>query len=175
MQTGERFATEFAQNSRRVYTYILSLLPSPSDADEIFQDTSAVLWQKFSEFEPGTNFGAWACRVAYFRVMSHLKRVRTDRLVFDERFVEAVDAQVRPLHADEDLERARHRAMLACLERLDVPQRDLLRARYTDGATAMSVARTLGTTPNAVRKTLARLHRTLLRCIESRLRQEPQS
>lgn len=131
-----------------------------------------MLWQKFGEFEPGTHFGAWACRVAYFQVLSHLKRRRSDRLVFDEHFIEAIDAHARRMPDNNELYRQRHRAMLRCLETLDPQQRRVLQERYAAGATAVSVARSLGTSPNAVRKTISRLHRSLLRCIEQRLSRE---
>jgi hypothetical protein len=30
----------------------------------VLQDTSAVLWRRFHEFQEGTHFDRWACRVA---------------------------------------------------------------------------------------------------------------
>jgi len=39
-----------------IYAFILFLLISPSDADDILQETLTVMWKKFDEFESGTSF-----------------------------------------------------------------------------------------------------------------------
>ena len=59
---------------RMVYGYILSLVPNWADADEILQETNIRLWEEFEKFQPGTNFAAWAIRVAHFQVLTWRKR-----------------------------------------------------------------------------------------------------
>ena len=49
----------WVQNQRRIYGLILALVPNGPDADDIPQETCAVLWQKFDEFDPGTNWADW--------------------------------------------------------------------------------------------------------------------
>ena len=78
------FVALFAAHDRGVYKYILMLLADPHATQEVFQETSVTLWQKFEEFEPGSNFFAWACRVAYFEVMKYRQTCRRDRLRFGE-------------------------------------------------------------------------------------------
>ena len=69
------FVSLLTGHQRKLYSFILSLLRNPSDADDVLQETNLVLWQKCNEFEPGTNFGAWAFRVAQFQVMAHRKKM----------------------------------------------------------------------------------------------------
>ena len=57
---------------------------SHHDAEEVFQNTSVVLWNKFGEFEPGSNFFAWASRVAYYEVLNLMKQRRRSRTFSDE-------------------------------------------------------------------------------------------
>src|SRR5262245_28464343 len=83
------FVTLWSAHSRRVYAYIYSLVANWSDADDIFQETSIVLMQKFQEFEPGTSFFAWACRVAYNKVLVHLKNRKSHEHI-DERLLELI-------------------------------------------------------------------------------------
>ena len=64
------FVRLYTASSRRIYTYILTLLPNRTDAEDVFQDVSVLLWEKFPEFTPGTQFSAWACRIAYFKALS---------------------------------------------------------------------------------------------------------
>jgi DNA-directed RNA polymerase specialized sigma24 family protein len=39
-----------------MYTYIRSQVLSAHDADDIFQEVGAVLWKRFDEYRPDTDF-----------------------------------------------------------------------------------------------------------------------
>ena len=56
------------QHQRRIFSYIYTLVPSRSDAEDILQETSLVICEKFSDFKIGTDFAAWACQIAYWEV-----------------------------------------------------------------------------------------------------------
>src|SRR5690606_9661712 len=86
----EQFVRLLASHERRIYAYILSLVPNWADADEIFQETNVRLWRDFAEFEPGTNFAAWAIRVAYYQVLTWRKRAARDQLIFDDDMVQSI-------------------------------------------------------------------------------------
>ena len=53
--------------------FIGVICPNRDAVDDILQDTSRVIWEKRHEFESGTNFGAWARRIAQIQTMSYLK------------------------------------------------------------------------------------------------------
>ena len=57
-----------------LYAYILTLHPDRVNAQDILQETNLVLWQKAGELRGGTNFKAWAFRIAYFQTLAQLKR-----------------------------------------------------------------------------------------------------
>src|SRR5215218_100140 len=69
------FLRLFLQNQRRLYAYILTLLPNRADADDVLQETSLVMWDKFDPADPPTDFLAWARRVAYHKVLDFYKKV----------------------------------------------------------------------------------------------------
>src|SRR5262249_54956902 len=46
------FLPLFLQNQRRLYAYILTLLPNRADADDVLQEASLVMWDKFDERAP---------------------------------------------------------------------------------------------------------------------------
>ena len=50
---------------RKLFGYILTLVPSRADAEDILQETSLTICEKFSDFESGTNFYSWACQIAF--------------------------------------------------------------------------------------------------------------
>ena len=74
----------------RLYAFILTLVGNPDQASEVLQETNLVLWQKAEQFEIGTNFMAWALKVARFQVMAFRKKQSRDRLVFSEAATERV-------------------------------------------------------------------------------------
>ena len=58
------FTHYLAATQARLYGYIHSLIPDINDADDLYQQTALVLWNKFGEFDRGRDFFAWACGVA---------------------------------------------------------------------------------------------------------------
>jgi len=76
-QRNLRFVRLFAQHEHQVYACIVSALANWSDADEVMQETSVALWEMFDRFQEGTSFTAWACQIAYFRVLPREARPRS--------------------------------------------------------------------------------------------------
>ena len=110
--------------------YVLSLVPRWSDAEEIVQQCSLILWKKFSQFRPGTNFFAWACQVARLEVKDFRKRQRREQIVFSDEFIDAVADEVFEMQAELP---AQLHALQGCVEKLSRDQRELLRLRYNEG------------------------------------------
>ena len=81
------FVRLLTQHERRVYGYILRMVPNWCEADEVLQETNIRLWEEFDRFEPGTDFAAWAIRVAHYQVLTWRKRRDRSRLVFSEEAV----------------------------------------------------------------------------------------
>ncbi len=68
-QRTAEFVRLYTAHSRRIYTYLLTLLPQRADAEDVFQEVGTLLWEKFCDFTPGTNFAAWACKIAQFQAI----------------------------------------------------------------------------------------------------------
>jgi RNA polymerase sigma-70 factor (ECF subfamily) len=73
------FVLLITSHQAAIYAYVLTLLPDRVAAQDILQETNLVLCRKRDEFEPGTNFKAWAFSIAYWQTMAHLKRAGTRR------------------------------------------------------------------------------------------------
>jgi RNA polymerase sigma-70 factor (ECF subfamily) len=158
----DAFVRLLGQNQRRLYLYVVSLAPNQDDAEEILQETNLVLWREFDRFELGTNFGAWACRVAFNQVLAWRKRKQRDRLRFSEEFLHAVAREAED-RADELEERSR--LLAGCMDKLPASQRDLLRLRYGEGLPIDSIARREERTIDAVYRALSRIRQTLHDCV----------
>jgi RNA polymerase sigma-70 factor (ECF subfamily) len=138
-----RFLPLFLQNERRLYAYILSLLPHRADADDLLQDVSLVMWDKFDAEHPPTDFIAWGCRIAYFKTLDFRKKRQRSRVRFSqamlERIAESGVEQAVALQLDE-----RREALYACIDKLSTRDRDLLKQRFAEGATTASTAGQVG-------------------------------
>lgn len=163
----DEFVDLFSANARRVYGYIYAMLPRWNDADDVFQETSRVLWQKFDQYAPGTNFFAWAREVARFQVLYHRQRQQRSRLTFTDSFFEAVAKTAA--EQSERLE-AEQKALAECMEKLKERQRAIVLARFAPDATPKTAAEKLGMTVDAVYKALGRIQSILLDCIEQAIR-----
>jgi RNA polymerase sigma-70 factor (ECF subfamily) len=167
--SGERFVRLFLQHQRRIYGLILALVPRGADADDILQEACAVMWQKFGEFQEGTNFPAWALRIARFQVMAYYSTQRRQKARLSD---ETLDAVVERMAARAPREDARSAALDGCLEGLPDPDRTLLALRYHGGASVEEVARRSGKTVEAAYKALNRAHDRLLQCMRGKLGME---
>ncbi len=160
----DEFVDLFSANARRVYGFIYAMLPRCADADDVFQETSRVLWQKFGEYRSGTDFFAWSRQVARFQVLYFRQRQQRSRLKFTDAFLDAV-AETAAERSDR-LE-AEQRALAECMEKLKIRQRQIVLERFAPEATTKSAAEKLGMTTDALYKALARIQAKLLECIET--------
>ena len=159
----EQYLQDVTHAQRGLYAYILSLVHDLAAADDILQETNLVLWRKRDQFEAGTNFRAWATRIAHFQVMAWRKTHAKEKLRFDDTLVDQL--------AGESAQRAeridpRRRALAECLEKLPAKDRDLIRHRYASGQPVGELASRVGRTANAVYQALHRVRGALLNCIE---------
>jgi RNA polymerase sigma-70 factor (ECF subfamily) len=163
---GELFTRLLLQNQKRIAGLIFSLVPRGTDADDVMQETCAVMWRKFGEFQPGTDFGAWALRIARFQVMSYYARQKRAQARLSDETIEAIADTL----ADARWESSdRAEALRTCVGQLKEREFDLVQRRYHGGENVDEIARRLGSTVHAVYKALARLHVRLHACVNAKL------
>lgn len=169
MSRGRAFLRLYQANERRIYGFILALVPDWAQAEDLMQETTMVMWSKFAEFEPGTDFAAWALCIARYQVMHHRKRARAQRIQFSDEVLEAIAERVCAATEQFDIRRD---ALRSCLQKLAERDQELLRLRYGLDATVKSVAERVGRGIDAVYKALNRIHVQLLYCIRRTLTTE---
>jgi RNA polymerase sigma-70 factor (ECF subfamily) len=164
----ETFVARFAHYEPDLRRFIRSLLPTRTDADDVLQQTAIVIWRKFDQYDPETNFMKWACVVARFEALAYRRKMARDRLVFRE--------DVMDLMADEGEEelatrQSEHDALETCLGAMPEKQRLFLTLAYTPGIKVKKMAEDAGSTAAAFYMRLKRLRRQLLTCVESKVQQ----
>jgi RNA polymerase sigma-70 factor (ECF subfamily) len=162
------FAEYLRQHQAQLFGYIHSLVRDLNDADDVFQQTTVILWKKFDEFERQRSFVAWACGVARLEVSNFLRSRSRQRLYFtDELNLLLIQAQAE-LTANE-LE-DRRAALVRCLQKLRERDRQLLVECYgSRGVNA--VAEQSGRSAQSVHNSLRRIRRALFECIRLTLLQ----
>jgi len=164
-QPAEDFEALVESHQIPLRAFIMSLVADPHATSDILQETNLVAWRKASDFKLGTNFRAWAFRIAHFQVLAHRQRNSRSRLVFNDDILDLIAAE----SMDEDsteIEDRSHRLRL-CLSKLPDPQRELLRRRYLENEGVTSIATDLGKSPNAISQALHRARHALLGCMVS--------
>ena len=157
------------QHQRRIFSYIYTLVPYRADAEDILQETSLVICEKFADFKIGTDFAAWACQIAYWEVRRARQKFARAKVVFDQDVVDAL-AQTAAGMIEEVSER--HEALAGCLKKLHPRDRELVLTRYEPGCGVDEAARRSGRSLEAAYKALGRIRKLLLDCVSNQLAAE---
>ena len=159
----DQFVEQFVRCQDRIYAYVATLLPNRADAEEVFQQTSLVLWKKWQQFDPGRDFVRWACGMAHHEVRNFLRKHAGRGRVYLSEDVLAEVAHARlEIH---DVLESRRRALRHCLDQLPPGNRELLERCYAGKDSIKAIAEDLGHRPNALYMILKRLRRALFDCI----------
>jgi RNA polymerase sigma-70 factor (ECF subfamily) len=162
---GEQFMTLYSGHQRRLYLYTMTLLPASVDAEDVLQETNLVLWRKFDQYQPGTNFFAWACQITRYEVLKYReRRARAAKLLDPDVFDQLAEVAVSQV---EHLDEFHRRALVDCMDRLSAADRSLMGQRYAEAMEVRAIAAAMNRSPNAVSKSLGRIRRLLLDCINS--------
>jgi len=154
------------QHQRRIFGYIYTLVPDRHDAQDILQETSVVICEKFDQFRPGTDFAAWACQIAYWEVRRARQKFARSKVVFNQEVVDAIAETAAELLPEMS---ARHEALAKCLAKLHPRDRELLLTRYEPGSGVEEAAQRSGRSLVAAYKALGRLRKLLLDCVTNQL------
>jgi RNA polymerase sigma-70 factor, ECF subfamily len=147
---------------KQLARYVRALVPNCSDAEEVLQEANLFIWHHADQYEPGTNFAAWASKIAYYQVLTYRKRQARARRRFSDVLVDelASTADRNAAWQNNDLD-----AFEQCFNKLSEQDRELVGLRYEPGATVESIAQTVGRSTAAVYKALGRIRTWLLECM----------
>lgn len=164
----EHFLELLAQHEAQLLGFLCAILPGYQDAEDVFQQTVLTMWQKFDEFERGSNFVAWGCRIGRNKAMNLLQGRRLSYL--DQDVLDMLLA-VQELEEPE-IRQARRRALPDCLAKLSEKDQQLIQAAYANRQTIKSLAKESGRSAGGVYNSLSRIRASLYRCINTTLARE---
>lgn len=162
--SSDEFIERFVGVQSQVFGYIATLLPNRADADDLFQQTSLVLWKKRDQYDPSRQFISWALGIAHNEVRNFLRQGHHRGAHLSDALVEHL-AEVRYATADRCATQLQQLA--ECMERLPPDQRELLEQCYLEIQSIKSIAQQRQIEPGTLYKRLDRIRWTLLDCINS--------
>lgn len=166
----EAFARLFAQHDRWLFSYLVILLGSPADAEEVFQEVCVVLWREHEKFQLGTNFVSWVSVIANHQVYRYRAKNKRKNFSLDEGLLGDVASTAV---GRADIFEYRRDALRKCLGKLTREDRQVVQHCYDhETKNFKSAAEQLGRPVNTVYKALNRIRRMLHDCIDQTLSTE---
>ena len=166
------FFKQYSKIQTHLYAFILMMVHNESDAEDLLQETSAILWERFDEFERGTNFKAWAFTIARNRACVFLRKNKRSRLLFMDELYKEVPAVANQI-LDDQVHRVK--ALKQCISKLSPNDRQLLRMRYKENHVPKALSKITGRSLHGLYKSLTRIHSLLRDCIMRTLRHQEMS
>jgi RNA polymerase sigma-70 factor (ECF subfamily) len=160
----DEFIRLFSLYTNNIYSYIHVLAPVHADAEDVFQETSRTLWEKFGEYTPGPDAGflAWALAIARIEVLRHRQREGRRQSVFSDRLQEVLDQATLAAMDSVDW---RIESLTDCYGKLPSDDRRVIDSRYGRETAVELIAIELGRSVHSIYRALRRIHTALFDCI----------
>jgi RNA polymerase sigma-70 factor, ECF subfamily len=169
LERSQIFTDHLQSCQAQLIRYIFALVRNVEDAQDVFQRTCLVLWDKFDQFDPAQSFVAWACGVARFEAYNFLKRHRRYRARFSDAFARRM-AEFQASSSSDEME-AQRMALPRCIDELPPSQHELLMLCYGENQRVVDVAAKLGRPASGVHNSLRMIRAKLMNCIERAIRE----
>ncbi len=169
-QASDEVQRLFLRHSAAVRGFIYTLLPINDYADDLLQEVFITAMEKAADYEHGTNFHAWVCTIARFKILEFRRAQARLRLLSPD----AMEALADDVPRASEAERDNVRLLQRCMEKLAPAAREVLELRYRDAKTPAQIAAIRSNTPLSVNVALSRARSFLRRCMDQQLLQESQ-
>ena len=164
------FGELLAECHTDLFGFIYSLVQHHADAEDVYQQVAIVLWQKFDSFEIGTNFAAWATKVAHNVARDFIRSRRRSALTFSDEVLDAIAAAyaAKRCWGSDDASDALNR----CLKKLPDKDRNLVERCYSPNRDFAAIAEREGRSIGAIYQAICRIRKNLYACVQRTLSQE---
>jgi RNA polymerase sigma-70 factor, ECF subfamily len=163
----DQFMDLLLRHQSQVFGYIFAAVRNLHDAEELYQDTSLVLWSKFADYQPGSDFARWACKTAKYKILHFQHNRRRSPLCFsDEVLSNLAEAHVS---RNSDASQQHQELLAECVNELSPADQKIVDLCYAGQNSVKQVAETLQLSPQTLYNILSRIRRALFDCIRLKL------
>jgi RNA polymerase sigma-70 factor (ECF subfamily) len=151
-----------------IRSFVLSMIPDFSVADDVMQETFLTVTKKAPSFEIGTSFAAWVKTIARFKA---LEAIRARKFVtLSEEVLDALCTDPSEFAGDTD---ERIALLRGCLDQLAPQARRSIDYRYQNEHMPPQIANLMGCTVQSVNVTLSRARAFLRDCVQRKMTTTP--
>jgi len=159
------FLKLLSRDRHRLFAFIYTLIPNHNNAEDVFQDTSILLWNKFHEYDQDRPFMPWACGFAFNTARNFLRSAGRDRLVFSDSLLAVIATErIDSVERDQD----RMQILNACIDKLTAKERALLGQAYSGDRTMKELAKQLNRASQTIYNSLNVIRKKLTECVRLR-------
>lgn len=155
----------FVRHQSAVRAFALALTGDFTAAEDVVQEAFLTVTAKAADFEPDTNFVAWACAIARLKVLENRRAAKR----FSPAVVESLAASIPAAEIGPDLGQERLPLLLECLKHLPPRARELIRLRYFLEQGPSEIATALGRSVGGVNTALLKARDALRDCLAAKL------
>ena len=165
------FVEALTASHSRLLGYLRGMLGRRQDAEDVLQQASLLMWRKFSDFEAGSDFMAWASTICFYEAKNFIRIAGRSPLHFDDALLDILASERL-----DDLPSRVHRldALDSCLAKLQDPEQQLIKAAYNNGTpnAIATLAAQMNRAPQTLYNKLNILRRQLGECVQRTLQEE---
>lgn len=151
-----------------IRSYVLSIVPDFTLAEDIVQETFLVVSRKAESFTLGTSFPAWVKTIARFKALETIRKERSKNVVLSEEVLDALDAEPHPYSSPAEVD-SRVKTLRECIAELAPQARKTIEFRYRGDHLPTQIAQLMGCTVNSTNVTLSRARSFLRDCVHRRM------
>lgn len=162
----ETFLRLWTVHEPELRAYVRSCFPKAQEVDDVMQEVSIAALRKFSTLDDHSAFGAWACLIARYEMLTARRRFARDRLVLSEDVVKLLADEGA---AELPLRQLQLQTLDHCVESLPRERREIALAAYAKDTKIRELAAQLKRSEGAMYQLLSRIRKELHRCMERAL------
>lgn len=153
-------------SDKKIYVYILTLVPNRSDADDIMQEVVTTMWRRYDEFIEGKDFAAWGIGIARNKIFENVKKKTRSKVIFNDELLKLIEEETMPLlkETDQVFEHLQN-----CVNKLEEKDRMIIGMRYSQDCSVGVIADQIGKSLKSAYRLLSRINSILYRCVKRNL------
>jgi RNA polymerase sigma-70 factor (ECF subfamily) len=145
--------------------FLAARLSRKDEVEDLAQEVFLTAFRKMATFSGHANVGAWLRGIARNLLMNHVRKFRPRPIGGNEELQTMLDQGLWAETQDGEL----LEVLRECLAELDGPARELVGARYLEGATVRDLERKTGRGYSALTMQLHRIRESLAGCMNRKM------
>lgn len=155
-------------NRAMLLGYINVITGDPTLTEDVFQEVSIVVMEKFPDVQDQDGFRPWSRTIARFQALKAVNKRRANPVVLAGEVIDRLD-EAWGLHDREDPRASSVAALERCIAKLTPRAQELVKLRYHEDLSGQHIAERLRKPLNTIYVAISRIHRTLAECVRGEL------